>query len=51
MHQQFFYFQSKPINDFFLLSVLTMRAMNHKNLLLSLALLLLRIVAPEGGVF
>ncbi len=35
----------------FLLSVLIMRATNHKNLLLSLALLLPGMVALEGGVF
>jgi len=33
----------------FLLSVLTMCATNHKNLMLSLALLLLGVVALEGG--
>ncbi len=35
----------------FLLSVLTMRATNYKNLLLSLALLLSGMVALEGGAF
>ncbi len=33
----------------FLLSVLTMRTTNHKNLLISLALLLLGVVALGGG--
>jgi hypothetical protein len=50
MRQQFFYFQLKLFNDL-LNFCADMRTANLKNLLLSLALLLLSIVATEGGVF